>query len=487
MFNGTNVLFPCKSVLMCIALKCMNFIYRKFLVLLLATLFFDFAFGQDLVWKKEFGNVLQEETALGIATDACGNLHTVGFFETDMAISNDTVKRLGNRTFLLLKTDTFGVTRNIITGGGDYNNVIGYDVVCDNACNTYVVGSWFGGPANLQKPVFIEGNELIGSRGIFVLKVNAADSIEWINTFSGEPGIYGDLAIALDNNNNVIVNANYRDSFFLGGNNLFRSDNKSLDICLVKFSKAGEFLWAKSYGGSGEDSGGGVDCDENGNIYITGSFENSIKIGNLNPISAEGFKGFTAQIDSNGNATWLNLAPYTEYNTRALASTIEGNSYRGGQTGRTAYLEKVDFFGNNVWSVPFTTESNFSCQISDININSSGQVLVTGYFYGDITVENKKLNPGGFYALFIAVISANGKLVWINYYDKPYADKGLGVVGGMKGNAIYVCGNGGEVRATGSSDFLIGKYSNSKTTSVRPIISTNQQIKMYYDDVNKVL
>ena len=46
----------------------------------------------------------------------------------------------------------------------------------------------------------------------------------------------------------------------------------SYDIFISKLDVNGNFVWAKSMGGTGYDLGGAIAVDVSGNLYITGSF-----------------------------------------------------------------------------------------------------------------------------------------------------------------------------------------------------------------------
>ena len=48
------------------------------------------------------------------------------------------------------------------------------------------------------------------------------------------------------------------------------------DIFLSKFDSAGNFIWARTCGGIGDDNGWGIAIDGSGNANITGSFEGSV-------------------------------------------------------------------------------------------------------------------------------------------------------------------------------------------------------------------
>jgi hypothetical protein len=49
----------------------------------------------------------------------------------------------------------------------------------------------------------------------------------------------------------------------------------------LKYDNEGKELWGVDYGGKGRNAGRGITTTENGNIFLTGSFdEKQLKIGN---------------------------------------------------------------------------------------------------------------------------------------------------------------------------------------------------------------
>jgi hypothetical protein len=48
------------------------------------------------------------------------------------------------------------------------------------------------------------------------------------------------------------------------------------DIFLTKYDSGGNFVWARTWGGTGDDVGSQVAADGSGNAYVTGSFEETV-------------------------------------------------------------------------------------------------------------------------------------------------------------------------------------------------------------------
>lgn len=94
-----------------------------------------------------------------------------------------------------------------------------------------------------------------------------------------------------------------KDTFFLSANGV-------TDIFILKLDKKGEFVWAKSIGGTGTDEARSISADTFGNIYIAGFFENRV---DFNPdtdtfflTSAGGSDAFIANFNNSGDLIWAN-------------------------------------------------------------------------------------------------------------------------------------------------------------------------------------
>ena len=48
------------------------------------------------------------------------------------------------------------------------------------------------------------------------------------------------------------------------------------DVFIVKLNSAGSLVWAKHVGGTNSDNVSGISADGNGNVYIAGSFEDTV-------------------------------------------------------------------------------------------------------------------------------------------------------------------------------------------------------------------
>ncbi len=116
-----------------------------------------------------------------------------------------------------------------------------------------------------------------GSSDCFIIELDSSGSFKWVKTWGGT-GLDSATGIALDDGGNIAVTGSFDDTIDLNpgpGTSLYYT-NGADDAFLLKLDGSGGFLWGASWGGPGEESVYGISIDNIDNIYVTGSFFNSV-------------------------------------------------------------------------------------------------------------------------------------------------------------------------------------------------------------------
>ncbi|SDF68374.1 SBBP repeat-containing protein [Epilithonimonas hungarica] len=171
------------------------------------------------------------------------------------------------------------------------------------------------------------------------------------------------------------------------------------DIFISKTSPNGELLWVKAIGGTADDYGTAITVDSNGNVYITGIFQETV---NFNP-----------------NGTAQNL-------------TSKGV--------QDIFILKLNSSGNFVWVKGIGGE--LYEETSAIQVASNGEVYLAGYFTGvvdfDPSESENTISPIGLVDSFFAKLSDNGSLSWVRtiggFMTTPMDMK-------LHNNNLYALGN----------------------------------------------
>ncbi len=213
-------------------------------------------------------------------------------------------------------------------------------------------------------------------------------------------------AITVTTNNLIYCTGQFNSTVISFGHFVLANEDnyyENDDIFIVCYNSSGEVVWAKSFGGNGDDSGKSIACDSDGNIYITGGFT-SDKIG---------------------------------FGKDAL--------YNAGQAGTNdAFVAKYNGRGEEMW-VKRIGESHDD-KGNGIATDKDGNVYVTGSFFsGNIIFEKgdtlKNKDPSGSSPdIFIVKYSKDGKFVWAKVINGSKYEYGCGIVTDSKNN-VYVTGD----------------------------------------------
>ncbi|NOS84205.1 MAG: T9SS type A sorting domain-containing protein [Ignavibacteria bacterium] len=291
-----------------------------------------------------------------------------------------------------------------------------YKVKCDNFGNVYVTGRSVGNGSGYD---------------FCTIKYSSSGSQVWIQRYNG-PGNGEDISVSLDLDNN--------NSVYVTGNSLNSSGN--MDYCTMKYDSSGNLTWMRRYDEGFDDIPVAVEVDGAGNIYVTGSSENS----SLNGCE----KYLTLKYDYNGNVLWERKydANITDPDIPAdLTIDNNGNVIITGTSNAPPDWDdiatiKYSSSGEQLWVNRFSLPSIVSTDWGNAVItDDNGNAYVTGY---SENFEGKMVT---------IKYNGNGALQWYKLYDNNAVDQGYDI--DVYGNFIYVTGY------TFGGKFLIVKYDNN--------------------------
>jgi hypothetical protein len=201
---------------------------------------------------------------------------------------------------------------------------------------------------------------------------------------------------------------------------------------LIGFSNSAQpaLQWAKQIGALGFDRGEDVAVDANGNVYVAGSFEETVDFdpgpGTYTLYSA-GWNMYVAKYDVAGNFVWARtIASATEDKATAIVVNSSGVYVA---TERFILLSHYDHSGNFFWTKSFGG-TGFA-ELVDIRSDLLGNILLTGNFTGTVDFDMGPsvypLSSKGGNDAFVAKIDAYGDFVWAKSFggtstwDRPQA------------------------------------------------------------------
>jgi hypothetical protein len=348
-------------------------------------------------------------------------------------------------------------------GGSSYD--AGTDIATDANGNVYTIG-YFQGPAVDFDPG-PAGNFLVGNGGydIFILKVNANGYFQWVKAIGAAQNDVP-LSLALDQNGNILVTGHFfgPTDFDPGAGVATLTSNGVRDIFVLKLDPNGNYLWAKSMGGTGDDFGNAIATDANGNVYTTGEFNGTADFdpgtGTSNLTSNGNVDMFIQKLDANGNFQWATNAGGANpdrgfgittdatgnvYTTGLFVGTVDFDPGAGAlnltSTQLDAFIQKLDANGNLVWAKSMGGSSWDVGQ--SISIDAGGNVLTTGYFSTTADFDPgagvANITSSGGRDIFIQKLDVDGNFIWVKKMGGSSDDFGYSIDTDAQGN-VYSTG-----------------------------------------------
>ena len=290
----------------------------------------------------------------GVAIDGSGNVYVTGFFEDTVDFDpggGDPHTSNGSEDVFLSKFDTSGNFEWARTWGGlpTYygQGDRGYGVAADSFGNVYVTGEFRGGTVDFN-PGGGDPHTSNGGTDALLSKFGSLGNFEWARTWGGSSTETG-YGVAIDGSGNVYVTGDFGEGavdFDPGGGDPHTSYGET-DAFLSKFDSSGYFEWARTWGGSGTETGYGVAADGSGNVYVTGSFEDTVDFdpGGGDPHTSLGYENiFLSKFESSGNFEWVRTWGGEYYYDHGYGVTADasGNVFTTGIFGKSVDFAPTD-------------------------------------------------------------------------------------------------------------------------------------------------
>ncbi len=214
-----------------------------------------------------------------------------------------------------------------------------------------------------------------------------------------------------------------------------------------------DFLWAAQAGGAAHwDIAYGIATDGSGNSIVTGCFYDTATFGDTTLVSAGDYDIFIAKYDDAGKLLWI-LQEGGTYNDNASSIAIDNSGnfvLTGGFYGSTStigdsnfvsvgdgdiFVAKYDEDGDFLWAAQ-AGGAGLAENAHGIATDDSGNVFVTGSFWGTATFGDTTLTSEGSLDIFAAKYDSAGDLRWAARAGGSSLDEGRGIAVDDSGNSI---------------------------------------------------
>ncbi len=324
-------------------------------------------------------------------------------------------------------------------------------------------------------------------------------------------------ATTVDGSGNIYVTGYFNGSVDLnpGSGVDSHTSNGGRDVFLSKFDANGNFLWAKTWGGSADERGEAVAIDSLGNVYVSGPFQSTVDFNPAGGASHTSNAGsanniFLSKFASDGTFQWVRTWGPSDGGAESYSIAIDGSDHVyvvGDFSGTTcdfnpwgthdihtnhpptpgspygtlfdAYLSKFDSSGNFIWAKTWGGEGYDDGP--GVAVDSLGNIYVGGMYASQTINFDPTGGSGGLghpahdsgivVDVFLSKFNSSGIFQWVRTWGGQGVDDVGQTVTVDRADNVYVGGRFGCINCDfnplgtadlhsshGSLDAFISKY-----------------------------
>ncbi len=293
--------------------------------------------------------------------------------------------------------------------------------------------------------------------------------------------------LAVDSSSNFYISGTFGDGKYLG-NGLSLSDVGNKDGYIAKYSSLGVCQWGQTLGGSESDDANSVATDANGNVYVVGSYKDTMSLGNgIILTSPKNYNGYIAKYNSSNEYQWAkNLGGLNYDEVNSVAVDVNDNIFVSGifedtmalgnnisliaEGSSNQFLAKYSSSGVCQWAFRLDSTAEYSESISKLTTDVNGNIYIAGTFRNAISFGNeKKLTTTGNSAGFIAKFNTSGECLMTKSFEATGKDVLVKNIAVDAAGNIYTVGifqgtmsldNNLSLTANGSTDAFVAKLNS---------------------------
>jgi hypothetical protein len=443
-----------------------------FNALLLIFLFTGISIAQPTFESLNTFGGTGQDGASKIKFDANGNQFIIGSFEGtvdfDPSPSTFNLTSLGQNDIFILKLNNTGNFLWVKRIGGTGSDIVtGLEI---NSLNEIIISAYFQNTVDFDPGAGTYNLTAAGQQDFVVEKLDNNGNFIFCKSVSGP---FSDIvaAIEIDSFDNI-----YTTGWFTGSNTDFdpgvgvsNLSAQGADIFVWKLDLNGNFVWAKKFGGSFDDTSSDLKSDNQGNVIFIGQFLGTADFdpsaGTFNLVSNGSGDVAIAKLSPTGSLIWAkNIGGTSSDLGRSIcidnsnsilfsgvySSTVDFDPGTGvtnlTSNGSTdIFLLKFDQNANFIWakSIGGTLTDN----VGIITKGDNNSFYFTGNIQGTVDLDpglgTTTYTSSGLNDFFFSLYDNNGNLVWV---------KTIGGTGDDGTNGVFQFQN---------YLYLTGSYSNT--------------------------
>ncbi|WP_082377284.1 T9SS type A sorting domain-containing protein [Chryseobacterium indologenes] len=276
-------------------------------------------------------------------------------------------------------------------------------------------------------------DEGMGNHGFFdqwVVKVNAAGTVEWQRSYGGTADDKANSVRQTNDGGYIVAGSTHSTNGDVSNN------HGQEDFWIVKLNSSGNIVWEKTLGGSGNDAAKCIRQTPDGGYIVAGKSDS-----NDGDITGNNgyLDGWIVKLDQNGGITWqksIGGPNFEEFSSIEL--TADGGYVMAGNISTSTnsfnyWIVKVDSSGNTQWSKNYGGSA--SDKANSLKLTPDGGYIIAGSSNsndGDITAGN------GNYDYWIIKLDHLGNLQWQKSFGDYMYDNAFGIDNTEDGGLIVL-------------------------------------------------
>ena len=461
-------------------------------------------------WANGIGGASNDAEISDIVVDASENVYVLGQFQGTVdfdpsgGTANLTSTGLDDIFFAKYNNNGDYIWAKKIGGAGEDS---GQNIKIDAYGNIYLTGSFSNSSVDFDPSGSTANLTSTGAEDIFFAKYDNNGNYIWAKQIGGTNSDIG-VELCLDWIGNIYLTGVFETTvdFDPNGGTANLTSTGAEDIFFAKYDNNGNYIWAKSIGGTTEDVVTAIALDVNNNICLTGYFSNTVDFNpdgaTVNLTSNGNDDIFLAKYNNNGNYIWArHIGGSGGDESTDLALDNFGNLYLTGYFGGTVdfdpsasiqnrtsissediFLAKYAPNGSYIWAHGFPSSGDNEGR--SIALDAFNNVYMMGELSGatdlDPSAGSASLTPIST-DIYLAKYNTHGKYMYAYLIGGTGSDEGQAIELG-KNNSVHVIGsfentvdfdfNGGTANliSSGSQDIFMAKYNfGFEITSISPV------------------
>ncbi len=380
-----------------------------------------------------------------LAVDSAGNSFITGYTQsTNFPIKNAYNASLsgGDDVFITEINSSGSLIFSTYFGGS--GNDTGYKICVDIWGNFYIVGETSSKDFPIKNAF---QSNLNGANDVFLAKFNASDSLVFSTYFGGSGTDIGH-GIGVDSSGNIYISGTTTSDDLPVKNAFSSTSNDISNVFVAKFNTTGSLEFSTYFGGSSSESNAGLAVDSQGNSYLTGYTTSSdfpMLHAYNSTFSSNSINGYVAKFNSTGSLVY---STYFSNGFGVLGNPIatddNGNCYITGSYQKTLFESDV-FIAKFNASGYLTFNTIFGGSGIDsgnaVVVNNNGSIYVTGdTFSKDFPLKNAyNTISGETVNTFVAEFNPNGEMILDTLIGGSLTDAGMGI-GLDNASNVYIIG-----------------------------------------------